>query len=363
MKSKKFHAIMALSAVILAGCDGGAGGGARDSIRAVGSSTVYPFAKQVAESFARSNPDYKSPLIESTGTGGGVQLFCQGVGADTPDMVNASRRMKVAEFDKCQANGVTEIIELQVGLDGIAFASASGGIMLQLSPKTVYEALAASPYGGEQTAENWSDVDPALPAEPILVYGPPSTSGTRDALKELVLEAGCDTNADMKALKDADEDRHQQLCTEVRADGAYVDQGEQDNLIVQKIESNPRSVGVFGFSYLDENKDKVQGLPMNGVDPTYENISSFAYPGARPLYVYVKRAHMRAIPGLDLYMQEWVRSWKADGPLAEIGMVASPPDTMNQNEARVNELILLTREDLTGEAPAPDADAAPEAEG
>lgn len=362
MKSKKFHAIMALSAVFLAGCDGGAGGGARDSIRAVGSSTVYPFAKQVAESFARSNPDYKSPLIESTGTGGGVQLFCQGVGADTPDMVNASRRMKVAEFDKCQANGVTEIIELQVGLDGIAFASADGGIMLQLSPRTVYEALAASPYGGEQTAENWSDVDPALPAEPILVYGPPSTSGTRDALKELVLEAGCDTNADMKALKDADEDRHQQLCTEVRSDGAYVDQGEQDNLIVQKIESNPRSVGVFGFSYLDENKDKVQGLPMNGVDPTYENISSFAYPGARPLYVYVKRAHMRAIPGLDLYMQEWVRSWKADGPLAEIGMVASPPDKMSENEARVNELILLTREDLTGEAPAPVADAASEAE-
>jgi phosphate transport system substrate-binding protein len=347
---------LSLAALLSGGCDGGAGGGARDSIRAVGSSTVYPFAKQVAESFARSNPDYKSPLIESTGTGGGIQLFCQGVGADTPDMVNASRRMKVSEFDKCKANGVEEIIELQVGLDGIAFASASGGIMLDLSPRIVYEALAANPYGGEQTAETWADVDPSLPDEPILVYGPPSTSGTRDALKELVLEAGCDTNPEMKALKERDEDEHQKICTEVRSDGAYVDQGEQDNLIVQKIESNPRSVGVFGFSYLDENSDKVQGLPMNGVEPTYDNIASFAYPGARPLYVYVKRAHMRAIPGLERYLQEWVNSWEADGPLAEIGMVASQPDTMAMNERRVNELLTMTRGDLTGEsAPAENA--------
>ncbi|MEM9502064.1 MAG: substrate-binding domain-containing protein [Pseudomonadota bacterium] len=341
---------LGIVALTLAACDGGAGGGSRDSIRAVGSSTVYPFAKQVAESFARSQPNYKSPLIESTGTGGGIQLFCSGVGADTPDMVNASRRMKVSEFDKCLANGVEEVIELQVGLDGIAFASASGGIQLNLSPRTVYEALAANPYGGEQTAETWADVDPSLPDEPILVYGPPSTSGTRDALKELVLEAGCDTNPDMVALKETDEDRHQQICTEVRSDGAYVDQGEQDNLIVQKIESNPRSVGVFGFSYLDENADKVQGLPMNGVDPTYENIANFDYPGARPLYVYVKKAHMRAIPGLDLYLQEWVKNWKADGPLAGIGLVASPTEEMAKNERRVNELLTLARTELTGEA-------------
>jgi phosphate transport system substrate-binding protein len=349
------YGILAFAALVLTGCDGGGGGGARDSIRAVGSSTVYPFAKQVAESFARSHPDYKSPLIESTGTGGGVQLFCQGVGADTPDMVNASRRMKPAEFDKCQANGVQEIIELQVGLDGIAFASATGGIMLDLSPKIVYEALAANPYGREQTAETWADVDPSLPDQPILVYGPPSTSGTRDALKELVLEVGCDANPEMQALKEQDEDRHQQICTEVRSDGAYIDQGEQDNLIVQKIEGNPRSVGIFGYSYLEENTDKVQGLPMNGVEPTYENISSFAYPGARPLYVYVKRAHMRAIPGLELYLQEWVKSWGPDGPLAAIGMVASPPDKRAANERKVNELLLLTRAELTGESGEPDA--------
>ena len=355
LKTGLLTSAIGLAALSLASCDVGGGGGSRDSIRAVGSSTVYPFAKQVAESFARSNPDFKSPLIESTGTGGGIQLFCQGVGPETPDMANASRRMKASEFDKCQNNNVKDIIELQVGLDGIAFASAQGGIMLDLSPRTVYEALAASPYGGEQTTKTWRDVDPSLPNEPILVYGPPSTSGTRDALKELVLEVGCDTNPEMKALKDEDKDRHQQLCTEVRSDGAYVDQGEQDNLIVQKIESNPRSVGVFGFSYLDENSDKVQGLPMNGVDPTYANISNFSYPGARPLYVYVKKAHMRAIPGLSTYLEQWVSDWVPGGPLAAIGMVANPPEEMVANERRVTDQITLTRAELTGEAPAESA--------
>jgi phosphate transport system substrate-binding protein len=341
-------AALALAALALSACDSG-GGGARNSVHAVGSSTVYPFAKLVAESFARSNSDFRSPLIESTGTGNGMQLFCKGLGANTPDMVNASRRMKPSEFDRCAANKVDEIIELQVGLDGIAFASSQGGIMLNLSPRIVYEALAANPYGKPQTAKTWSDVDPSLPADPILVYGPPSTSGTRDALKELVLEVGCASNPEMEALKESDENRYSQVCTEVRDDGAYVDQGEQDNLIVQKIESNPRAVGVFGFSYLDENSDKVQGLPMNGVQPTYDNIASFAYPGARPLYVYVKKEHMRAIPGLGAYMDEWVKSWGKDGPLARIGMVAMPADKMAENARKVREQIVLTREELTAE--------------
>lgn len=348
MRSISFG-LAAVAAIALGGC-GELGGGTRDSIRAVGSSTVYPFAKQIAESFALSNPDFNSPIIESTGTGGGVQLFCSGIGVQAPDMVNASRRMKASEYDTCIENGVDEIIELQVGLDGIALASAQGGIMLNLSPTTIYEALAARPYGKEQTAETWADVDPSLPDDPIIVYGPPSTSGTRDALKELVLEVGCDSNPAMVALKKSDKDKHKQVCTEVRSDGAYVDQGEQDNLIVQKIESNPRSVGVFGFSYLDENSDKVQGLPINGVDPTYDNIASFAYPGARPLYVYVKKAHMRAIPGLEAYLQEWVKNWDVGGSLSKIGLVASPDDALAANERKVTELILLTREDLTGEA-------------
>ena len=342
MTKTKSIIFAAVSAAALAACGGSGGDSAsRDSIRAVGSSTVFPFAKAVSEAFVRSNPEFRSPIIESTGTGGGMKLFCSGVGADTPDMTNASRRMKASEFADCQANGVTDVIELQVGLDGIAFASAKGGITMNLTPQQVYEALAASPYGGEQTTKTWSDVDPSLPDQPILVYGPPSTSGTRDALKELVLEAGCKTNADMKALKETDEDRYDQLCTEVRSDGAYVDQGEQDNLIVQKIEGNPNAVGVFGYSYLEENADKVQGLEMNGVAPTYENIASFAYPGARPLYVYAKKAHLDAIPGLREYLLQWTKMWDKDGELAKIGLVASPADVMAANLKAATEYTTL----------------------
>ncbi|WP_301750790.1 substrate-binding domain-containing protein [uncultured Erythrobacter sp.] len=341
----KVGGLMALGAATLTACDSG-DGSANQSVHAVGSSTVYPFAKVVAENFSRSFPDKRSPLIESTGTGNGIQLFCSGLGPNTPDMVNASRRMKPSEFDSCASNKVDEIIELQVGLDGIAFASAKGGIMLNLSPKTIYEALAAQPYGKPQTAKTWKDVDPALPADPILVYGPPSTSGTRDALKELVMEVGCKTDPAMKALKDSNEDEYRKICTEVRDDGGYVDQGEQDNLIVQKIVGNPRAVGVFGYSYMEENADRVQGLPMDGVDPTYDNIASFKYPGARPLFVYVKKEHMRAIPGLEDFMKEWVKSWGKTGPLAKVGMVAMPDEAMTANAAKVQNMVLLTKAEL-----------------
>ena len=344
----KTGAALALAAATLTACDSGSGSGASaaQSVHAVGSSTVYPFAKLVAENFSRSFPDMRSPLIESTGTGNGIQLFCSGLGPNTPDMVNASRRMKASEFDTCASNKVNEIIEIQVGLDGIAFASAKGGIMLNLTPETVYKALAAQPYGKPQTAKTWKDVDPALPADPILVYGPPSTSGTRDALKELILEVGCKKDPAMKALKDSDENKYKQICTEVRNDGAYSDQGEQDNLIVNKIVANPKIVGIFGYSYLEENLDKVQDLPMNGVQATYENIANFSYPGARPLYVYVKKAHLRAIPGLQDFMKEWAKSWGTDGPLAKIGMVAMPAETMAANAAKVQDLTVLTKADL-----------------
>jgi phosphate transport system substrate-binding protein len=341
MKTNLRFALVALSATSLAAC-GGAGEGTRDSVRAVGSSTVYPFAKLVAENFVRSNSDFTSPIIESTGTGGGIELFCQGVGANTPDIANASRRMKASEFEECRKNGVTEITEIQVGLDGIAFASATGGIDMNLTPEIVYRALAARPFGAQQTATTWHDVDPSLPDEPILVYGPPSTSGTRDALKELVLIKGCETNAEMKALKDSDEDRHEQLCTELRTDGAYVDQGEQDNLIVQKIEGNPDAIGIFGYSYLEENADKVQGLRMNGVEPTYENISSFQYPGARPLFIYVKNAHLDAIRGLREFVAEWARAWGKDGPLANIGFVPNPDDVAAQSAAAASGFTVMT---------------------
>ena len=332
MKFTNVLALAVTAGLMLTGCD--SSGGTRDSIRAVGSSTVYPFAKQVAESFSRSNPDLRSPLIESTGSGGGIALFCQGVGADTPDMANASRRMKVSEFETCQSNGVDAITEIQVGLDGIAFASAEGGIMMSLTPEIVYKALAANPYGKEQTAQTWRDVDPSLPDAPILVYGPPSTSGTRDALKELVLTPGCEGNADMAALKEKDEDAFERTCTEVRSDGKYVDQGEQDNLIVQKIQGNKN----------------VQGLPMNGVDPTYDNIASFKYPGARPLYIYVKQAHLQAIPGLQAYLDQWMKMWERGGPLAKIGLVALPAGTMEEMAGRIRTQPKLTAAELESDS-------------
>jgi phosphate transport system substrate-binding protein len=346
MNTKLRFSFAALCAASLAACGSGAGNATRDSVKVVGSSTVYPFAKLVAENFARSHPELGSPIIESTGTGGGINLFCGGVGADHPDVANASRRMKASEFETCQKNEVTEITEIQVGLDGLAFASAQGGIRMNLTPEIVYRALAASPFGQEQTAQTWRDVDPSLPDLPILVYGPPSTSGTRDALKELVLIPGCDANAEMKALKDSDEDRHEQVCTELRSDGKYVDQGEQDNLIVQKIEGNPDAVGVFGFSYLEENADKVQGLAMNGVDPTYENISTFKYPGARPLYIYVKNAHLDAIRGLREFVAEWAKAWGKDGPLTAIGLVANPDDAAARSAAAATGFTPLTITDL-----------------
>jgi phosphate transport system substrate-binding protein len=344
MKRSVLSALLSLAgALALAACGGD---GTRDNIRAVGSSTVYPFAKLVAESFSRAHPDFPSPIIESTGTGGGIALFCAGLGAQTPDLANASRRMTAAEFATCQANGVTEVTEVQVGLDGIAFGAAQGGIELNLTPEIVYRAVAANPYGEEQTARTWADVDPSLPAVPILVYGPPSTSGTRDALKELVLLPGCEANAAMAALEERDEDGFERICTEVRNDGAYVDQGEQDNLIVQKIEGNPNAVGVFGYSYLEENLDKVRGLPMNGVEPTYENIANFAYPGARPLYVYLKKAHLQAIPGLSEFIGEWAEMWAPDGPLTRIGLVANPAAQAETSRAAATQFTTLAAADL-----------------
>ncbi|MFZ1742213.1 MAG: substrate-binding domain-containing protein [Pontixanthobacter sp.] len=336
-------AFVAASALALAGCGGGT---PTESVHVVGSSTVFPFAKAVAENAARANPGMASPLIESTGSGGGIKLFCEGVGNQFPDVVNASRRMKASEFESCAANGVTDIVEIQVGLDGIAFASAKNGIMMNLTPEIVYRALAAKPFGKEQTNQTWADVDPSLPADPILVYGPPSGSGTRDALQELVLEAGCKTNAEMKALKETDEDAFKKLCTEIRDDQKYVAQGEQDNLIVQKISGNPKAVGVFGYSYLEENLSKIQGLPMNGSEPTYENISTFAYPGARPLFMYVKKQHLDNIPGLREYIAEWAKSWDKDGPLAKIGLVASPDDVRAVSAKKAVDFTVLKADEL-----------------
>jgi phosphate transport system substrate-binding protein len=344
--SKLFPAVV-LGALALSGCgDNGAGGALRDSLRAVGSSTVYPFAKAVAEALARSNPDIPSPIIESTGTGGGMNLFCKGVGYDHPDIANASRRMKLSEFEECQKNGVTGITEIQVGLDGLALAGAKQGIALPLTTEIVYRALAARPYGEEQTAKTWKDVDPSLPDEPILVYGPPTSSGPRDTFEELIMTAGCEKNPEMKSLKDSNKDEFEKTCTDIRSDGAYVDQGENDNLIVQKLEANPKAVGIFGYSYLEENNDKLHGLTMNGVSPTYETISTASYPGARQLYIYVKLDHLDTIKGLRDFVAEWTKDWGKDGPLAAIGLVVNPDDVMAKSTKAAAEFPALTAADL-----------------
>jgi phosphate transport system substrate-binding protein len=328
----KFNVLtaLAISSVALTACGGpSVGGSTRDAAWAVGSSTVYHFAAAVAEEAAKTG--VKAPKIEQNGTGAGMKLFCAGVGAQHPDIVNASRRMKKSEHEDCVKNGVDKIVEVQVGLDGIAFAEAAGGPNMQLTPADVYKALAANPFGKPNTAKNWNDVNPALPAMPILVYGPPSTSGTRDALKELILTQGCETDPAMKDLKKTDEDKQKKICGDVREDGAYVDSGEADNLIVQKISANPKAIGIFGFSYLEENADKLKGINMSGVAPTYAAISDFSYPGARPLYIYVKQAHLESIPGLKAFVGEWAKAWGPEGYLKKKGMVVAPADVLQKN--------------------------------
>jgi len=337
----RFAATAALCA-LLASCGGsGSGGGSRDQIRAVGSSTVYPFAKAVSAALAKSNSGLKSPIIEANGTGAGMKLFCAGLGAEHPDIENASRRMKKSEYEECARNGVKDVIEIQVGLDGVALAEAKDGPGIALTQADVYKALAATPFGKPNTAKTWKDVNPALPAIAIQVYGPPSTSGTYDALKELILVKGCETDPAMKALKDSDKAKHEEYCTKIRTDGAYAAQGENDNLIVQKLEGNPNAVGIFGFSYLEENADKLKGLTMNGVGPTYATISDYSYPGARPLFIYVKSAHLNAIKGLKEFVAQWAKSWDPDGLLAKQGMVVASADVRAASAKIASEMTPL----------------------
>ncbi|WP_417622097.1 substrate-binding domain-containing protein [Parasphingorhabdus sp.] len=345
MKTKV--AIIALATLALAGCENqaGGGGGSRDQIRIVGSSTVFPFAKAVSENFV-STSSYKAPVLESTGTGAGMSLFCAGVGADTPDIENASRRMKASEFELCQTNGVTDIVELNIGIDGIAVAQSKEGPSFALTPEQVYKAIAAKPFGKENTTKKWSDIDPSLPSIAISVYGPPSTSGTRDALTELIMEVGCKTDAATKALKESNKDEYESICHDIRIDGPYLDTGENDNLIVQKLKSNPNAVGIFGYSFLEENQDTVRGIAISGVQPAYDAIASGEYPGARPLYIYVKKQHIGVIPGIEEYVTEFIKAGTRDGYLVKAGLIASPDETRAAMVEAAKNLPLLKKEVL-----------------
>ena len=299
---------------------------ARNQMRAVGSSTVYPFAKAVAERIARANPSLGTPVIESTGTGAGMKLFCAGVGERFPDVENASRRMKASEAKQCQQNGVSAITEIQVGIDGISFATAKNSPLRNLTQRDIYLALAKTPFGKPNRARTWKEVNASLPAVPIRVYGPPPTSGTRDALGELILTPPCEANPAMAALKKADENKFKAICSGVREDGAFVQAGENDNLIVQKIEANAGAVGIFGYSYLEENQDRLRGITINGIVPNYDTISNFKYPGARPLYIYIKNAHAGAIPAVRAYAAEFTKesAFGPNGYLRRAGLIAAP---------------------------------------
>ena len=308
---------------ILAACGsgGGSSGGSSNDIRVVGSSTVYPFTKAVAEDFMRANAGI-NVTVESTGTGAGMKLFCAGVGSKFPDIEDASRAMKKSEYDSCVAAGVKTVIEVPIGIDGLTIIEGLGGPDMNLTQQDIYKALAANPYGkGPNKAQTWKDVNPALPAIKIRVLGPPPTSGTRDSLVDLYLEKGCDSDPAMKALKKSNEDEHKQVCTKIREDGAFVEAGENDNLLVQKVAGDPGTLGILGFSYLEQNADKVRPVKIAGIVPSEATIADLSYPGARKLYIYVKGEHLQAKPKLRDFVATYAKNWSAGGSLEKKGLV------------------------------------------
>ena len=323
---------------------------ARDYISIVGSSTVYPFATVVAEQFGKTTR-YKTPKIESTGSGGGLKLFCAGVGVEHPDITNASRRIKQSEIDKCRNNGVTEIVEVKIGYDGIVLANSKRAKPMKLSRKDIFLALAKEvpdPRGGEKLVTNpyrtWKDVNSSLPNKKIEVLGPPPTSGTRDAFVELAMEGGAKKFGWIKAMKKKDKKRYKAIAHTIREDGAYIEAGENDNLIVQKLAANPNAIGIFGFSFLDQNTDKIQGSFVDGMQPTFEAIAAGDYPVSRPLFFYVKKAHIGVIPGMEGYLTEFTseKAWGPDGYLADKGMIPMPDAERYKYRANVAKLRVLT---------------------
>ena len=325
--------LLAMSLVAVAPLQ--AASGARDSISIVGSSTVYPFSAAVAEQYGKTGK-FKTPKVEATGTGGGIKLFCGGVGPKFPDIANASRKIKKSEFDACQKAGVKDIVEVKIGFDGIVVAQSKKSTnALPLTRKEIFLALAKqvpepkNPEGGnlvDNPYKNWNEINPALPATKIEVLGPPPSSGTRDAFAELALEGGCQQIPWIKAKKEKDDAWFKSTCMTVREDGAYVEAGENDNLIVQKLEANPDAAGVFGYSYLAMNEDRLNAAMVDGQAPTYEAIAEGKYPVSRPLFFYVKKGHIGVIPGIEEYVAEFT-SEKAAGPegyLADKGLIALP---------------------------------------
>jgi phosphate transport system substrate-binding protein len=305
-------------------------------ITAVGSSTVYPFITVVAENFG-NDTEYKAPIIESTGTGGGMKLFCQGLGNKTPDFTNASREIKQSEIDLCKKNGVTDILEVKIGYDGIIIANSNEAKKYNLTRNQVFLALAREvPINGklvENPYKNWNDIDKSLPAKEISFYGPPPTSGTRDAFVELVMEASC---VDLSEFKTAYENKklRKNKCSQIREDGVFMEAGENDNLIIQKLAANKDALGIFGYSYLEQNLDKVQGSTINNITPTFDNISTGKYPISRSLYVYVKEQHYDMKPELKVFVQTLISedTIGEDGYLVYKGLIPVTNEDLNETQ-------------------------------
>jgi phosphate transport system substrate-binding protein len=327
---------------------------ARDTINIVGSSTVYPFATVVAERFGRST-DFPTPKLESTGSGGGMKLFCAGVGTQHPDITNASRRMKPSEFEMCQNNGVEKITEVLIGSDGIVLANSRQSEQMDVTLEQLWLALAKevpAPNGGEKLVPNpyekWSDISSDLPNKPIRVLGPPPTSGTRDAFVELAMEGGCKQIDFIAAMEDTNEDKFKSVCHSLREDGAFVEAGENDNLIVQKLESDPDAFGIFGYSFLDQNSGVLQASRINGVEATVDNISAEEYPVARSLWFYVKNAHVGVVPGIEQYIAEFTSegTWGDNGYLVDVGLIPVPRETRMESAKEAQNLKAMTGEAL-----------------
>jgi phosphate transport system substrate-binding protein len=347
MSKTKILLATALSTAIVGGVSAQS---ARDYISIVGSSTVYPFATVVVEQFGKTTK-FKTPKVESTGSGGGLKMFCAGVGVETPDITNSSRRIKQSEFEACQKNGVKEVVEVKIGYDGIAIANSKKASPMELSLRDIFLALAKDvpdPKGSDTLVANpyktWKDVNPALPDQAIEVLGPPPTSGTRDAFAELAMEGGCKTFEFIKAMKDADKNQYKATCHTVREDGPYVEAGENDNLIVQKLDTNPKALGIFGFSFLDQNRDKIQGSTIADVKPEFDSIADGSYPISRPLYFYVKKAHAEVIPGMREYLAEFTseKAWGEDGYLSDRGLIPMPEEERSKFAADAKNLTAMS---------------------
>ncbi|MCZ8101492.1 MAG: substrate-binding domain-containing protein [Burkholderiales bacterium] len=343
-----------MSAGLVLGCVVAAGSAsARDQIRAVGSSTVYPFTSAVAEQFGKT-AGVKTPIVESTGTGGGIKLFCDGVGVNTPDIASASRRMKKNEAEACAKNGVTDIVEIKIGFDGLTLSQGKAGPAMKLTLGQLFLALAKEVPGPDgkmipNPHKAWSDIDKSLPNVKIEILGPPPTSGTRDSLHELFMEAGANQIPALQALKKADAKAFEKAWKSIREDGFYVEAGENDNVIVQKLDANKNAFGIFGYSFLEENAAKLRGVALDGAEPTFENIADGKYKGARAMYVYAKKQHVGVIPGLDKFIAEYVsaRATGEDGYLSKKGLVALPKAEADKVRAAATQLLPVSVDQLT----------------